>query len=320
MHCLVTGGAGFLGSVLVGSLRSMGVNVDVLSRRGGSDILCADLVQGPPDLPPVGYDVVYHAAGKAHVVPRSVDERGEFFSVNVEGTRHLLTSLDRQARRPAALVLVSTVAVYGLEAGDLLNETTALQATDPYGLSKAQAEDLVQEWGDRSGVRISIVRLPLVAGPNVPGNLGAMVAAMRRGRYLGVGDGTARRSVVNASDVARALPAVASAGGIFHLTDGQHPTFAQIEAAIAEALDRPIPHRIPIGVARIIAGAGDLIERATNRRVPLTRRGLTKMTSSLTFDDSRARTRLGWDPTPVLDVAPEWCGGPTGSPAGRRGA
>ena len=311
MRYLVTGGEGFLGRVLVRTLRSSGAEVDVLGRRSSPGILTADLTLRPPELASSGYDVVYHVAGKAHVVPKTEEERNAFFAVNLHGTRHLLTSLDRLLRQPEALVLISTVAVYGRESGSLLDENTPREASDPYGLSKAQAEDVVREWGDRSGVRIGIVRLPLVAGPSVQGNLGAMVAAMRRGLYLGVGDGTARRSVVNASDVALALPQVAARGGTFHLTDGRHPTFAQIEAAIAGALGRPLPRRIPMLIARGIAAAGDFAGRATGRRMPLTRRALAKMTSTLTFDDARARAEFGWAPTPVLDAAREWCAPPS---------
>src|SRR5690606_7779589 len=144
------------------------------------------------------------------------------------GTEHLLAALERQARLPEAFVLVSTVAVYGREAGEGLTEATPREAEDPYGLSKRQAEDAVQAWGARHGVRVGIVRLPLVAGTGAPGNLGAMVQAIRRGRYLGIGDGSARRSVVLAADVARVLPAVAERGGTYNLTDGRHPSFAEI--------------------------------------------------------------------------------------------
>ena len=63
-----------------------------------------------------------------------------------------------------------------------------------------------------------------------------MIAGLRRGRYAGIGDGSTRRSMVLATDVAAALPELAALAGVFHLTDRQHPSFSELEAAICEAL------------------------------------------------------------------------------------
>jgi len=305
--CLVTGGSGFLGRRVVRSLERQGREVTVLGRAvvPGRRTVLVDLSGGGIDLHAEAFQCVYHVAGLAHIEPRTDEERGRFAIVNVGGTRTLLAALEQCRQLPESFLLVSTVAVYGLEEGVLLDETTERRANDPYGLSKRQAEDLVQEWGARHGVRTAIVRLPLVAGRGAPGNLGRMVAAMARGRYLGVGTGSARRSMVRVTDVAAVLPEVAQSGGIFHLTDGQHPSFAELEAALAAVLGRRPPWHLPMPLARAAAGAGEAIESLTRRRMPLDRRGLVKMTSTLTFSDEKARQALGWAPTRVLDFVPE---------------
>lgn len=307
MRCLVTGACGFLGSIVSDQLQSQGNIIDRLGRSTTPGVRSVDLVAGPPELPAEGYDSVFHLAGKAHVVPRTNEERQQFFDVNVQGTAHVLEALERNERLPQSFVLISTVAVYGRDVGDALTEDTPREATDPYGLSKRQAEDLVLEWGERNGVQVGVVRLPLVAGPGAPGNLGAMIEAMRRGRYAGIGNGGARRSIVNAVDVAAILPTVGSVGGTYHLTDGQHPSFAEIEGTISGVLKKSTPPRIPMAVARVGAVVGDGIVRITGRAFPLTTRSLGKMTSTLTFDDTLARERLGWAPSPVLARAAEWC-------------
>jgi len=305
MRCLVSGRSGFLGRYVVDHAKASGWIIDALGRSRASDI-SHDLADGPPELPQLGYDVVYHAAGKAHLFPRTEEDKEAFFRVNTQGTANLLTALERQERLPQAFVLVSTMAVYGKERGEAITEEAPREASDPYGLSKIQAEDLALEWGERHGVRIGIVRLPLVAGAGAPGNLGAMISAIRRGRYMGIGGGQAKRSVVLASDVARILPVVAEKGGIYNLTDGHHPTFVEIERAIAGAIGRQAPKHIPLSLASVGARVGDVIVKATGRRFPLTSQALSKMTSTLTFDDSKARRELGWEPAPVLDHVKEW--------------
>jgi len=315
--CLVTGGSGFVGRGLVRFLGEHGREVTVLDRTPaeGLPTVLADLGRAPIDLPRAGFHHVYHVAGLAHLVPRTNEERRLFTTVNVEGTRSLLASLSQCEAQPRTLLLVSTVAVYGVEEGELLDESTARRAEDPYGLTKRQAEDLVLEWGERLGVRTAIVRLPLVWGPGAPGTLRRMVRAIAAGRYLGVGGGEARRSLVRLADVVEALPRVEEAGGVFHLTDGHHPSFAELEAALAAALGRGRPRRLPLPLAHAAAGVGDALAALTRRRMPFDRLALSKMTSTLTFSDEKARRSIGWAPTTVLDSVRELVDGGPGGPA-----
>ncbi len=301
--CLVTGGSGFIGRQLVRSLEEQGHEATVLGRSPvpGRRTIHGDLGRPEIDLRAERFDHVYHAAGLAHVEPRTSKGRELFSTVNLEGTRTLLAGLGQCREQPESFLYVSTVAVYGVDRGELLDETTERRATDPYGLSKRRAEDLVLQWGARQGVRTAIVRLPLVAGPRAPGNLREMLAAMAAGRYLGVGSGAARRSMVRVTDVARILPKMAETGGIFHLTDGSHPSFAELESAVAKALGRRPPPHLPVPLARTAALAGDLLEFLTRNRMPFNRRTLVKMTSTLTFSDEKARRVLGWEPSSVLD-------------------
>jgi len=308
-HILITGAHGFLGRYVVEHCQRSGWQVDLLGRSGTADIV-ADLSVGPPKLPPKLYKWVIHIAGKAHMIPADDTERNEFFVVNTSGTKALVEALDKLQALPDALVYISTVAVYGCESGRDLSEDTPRAASDPYGLSKRIAEDIIFEWGAKRGVRIGIVRLPLIAGRGAPGNLGAMINAIAKRRYFGVGKGEARRSIVNAFEVAAALPSVATVGGVFHLTDGVHPSFIEIEAAIAKRLRQSPPPRIPLRIGRLGAYCGDIVQRLGGRTVPFNTRVLRKMTTTLTFDDSRARQLLGWSPTPVLDVIDEWCSVP----------
>jgi nucleoside-diphosphate-sugar epimerase len=119
--------------------------------------------------------------------------------------------------------------------------------------------------------------------------------------------------MVRVSDVAAALPAVAKAGGIFHLTDGHHPSFAELEASLAAALGRRPPRRLPMPLARAAAVVGDAVESLTRRPLPFDRRVLARMTSTLTFSDAKARQAVGWAPTPVLDSVRELLGSSTGA-------
>ena len=305
---LVTGASGFVGAALARRLEASSDRVWRLSRTAaGPRAIACDLSSGQAGdwAATLEVDAVCHAAGLAHLVPRNAAERDRFFAVNEHGTRRLLRALERAPRLPASFVLVSTVAVYGREHGEEIDERTSRDAREPYGLSKRLAEDAAVEWCERHGVRWSIVRLPLVVGPGAPGNLRAMVEGLRRGAYVGIGPGAARRSVVAVDDVADVLPRLAEKGGAFHLTDGRHPSVREIEEGLTAALGKRPPRRLPLGLARPLAAAGTLFESVSRKRFPFTRRTLSKMTSTLTFCDAKARRELAWSPEDVCAKLPE---------------
>lgn len=285
MNILLTGSSGFFGNIIVQKFNDQ--FLQTLNRNLG-DYQC-DLSISSPEFN-VDFDLVIHNAGKAHSVPKSEAEINSFFKVNVEGTKNLLKSLEIKA--PKQFVFISSVAVYGKEIGSNIKEATSLNAIDPYGLSKIQAEKLVEEWCKKYNVICTILRLPLLVGQNPPGNLGSMVKAIKKGYYFNVGGGKAKKSMVLAEDVARFIPTIAPIGGIYNLTDGEHPSFENLSSVIA----RKRTMNLPLFVAFVIAKIGDLL----GSRAPFNSIKIKKITSDLTFDDSKAR-KTGWNPHSVLE-------------------
>lgn len=287
MKLLLTGSNGFLGQVILKKL-SMHYYVSTLSRYN-CDIPC-NLVN---DIPKLNYfDIVVHAAGKAHLIPKSDEENAAFFDVNVKGTQNLLDGLELIGRFPYFFIFISTVAVYGLDHGENINENAPLLAKDSYGLSKIKAEKKILDWCQKNNVVCSILRLPLVVGNNPPGNLRAMIKGIKHGYYFNIDDGKAKKSLVLVEDVADFISIVAPKGGIYNLTDGVNPTFKEISSAISNYKILSLP----LFLAVIIAKIGDLIGSLS----PLNTLKLKKIISSLTFDDSKAKS-IGWKPKSVLE-------------------
>lgn len=288
---LLTGASGFLGKIIRLKYQK---EIISLGRSENEDIVC-DLSKQIPALPAV--DIVIHAAGKAHSVPKTEAENQEFYEVNVNGTIHLLQGLVNTNQLPKAFIFISSVAVYGLESGSDIHDDTPLNAKDPYGKSKIEAEKLVQQWCTEHGVNCTILRLPLLAGPNPPGNLGAMINGISKGYYLNIAGGKAKKSIVMAADVADILFKCAEIGGVYNLTDGYHPSFSELSEVIAAQLGKRKPASIPGFMASVIALIGDV----AGRRAPINTNKLKKITSDLTFDDAKARKLLDWKPVRVLN-------------------
>lgn len=291
---LLTGASGFLGKIIREELSKSDV-VHTLGRELQHDIVCDLSKQGFSNQHP--YSLVVHCAGKAHSVPKTEEEKAAFYDVNYNGTVQLCHSLSASGKLPAHFVFISTVAVYGVDAGEGINEEHPLNGDTPYAKSKILAEAFLTEWSKEHGVILSIIRLPLIAGHNPPGNLGAMINGIRTGRYLSIKGVNARKSVVMATDVAAIIPAMSKIGGIYNLTDSYHPTFAELEVTIASQLGKARPMTISLWMARFLGRIGDL----AGNKSPINSLKLRKIISTLTFDDSKAKASLGWRPHKVLD-------------------
>jgi nucleoside-diphosphate-sugar epimerase len=290
MKIVMTGGSGFLGQIILKELSRYKV---VTISRSGSDIN-VDLSKEVPSLPTV--DLIIHCAGKAHSVPKTEEEKQAFFDVNLKGTANLLSGLEKANSLPKSFVFISTVAVYGCETGVMINENYPLNARDAYGLSKIEAEKLVQSWCNKNNVICSILRLPLLVGENPPGNLGAMINAIKRGYYFNISGGTAKKSMVLGDDVAKIILKAAEIGGTYNLTDGENPAFFALSSYIASELNKSKPKNIPAWLAKLMGRIGDLF----GRKSPINSAKLSKITSDLTFDDAKARIVLGWKPSSIV--------------------
>lgn len=293
MRLLFTGASGFLGKILY-PLLSEKYEVYTMGLSESNDIK-VDLSKDVPDFMSP-YDIVLHACGKAHFVPRTEEEKKSFYDVNYQGTINLCSGL-KKVGVPKSLVFISTVAVYGCESGNMITENHPLDGCSPYAKSKILAENFLKVWCQENGVILSIFRPSLIAGVNAPGNLGAMVRGIKTGRYLSIGNGKARKSVLMAQDIANLLPLVINKGGIYNVCDSHNPSFKELENLIAGQLNKEPPISIPLWIARIMALCGDML----GKYAPINSAKLGKITNSLTFSNERAVNELGWKPLDVLE-------------------
>lgn len=289
---LFTGGTGFLGK----NTRPILDKIYEVTTCGitANDSIKANLATEIPILDKY-YDIVLHACGKAHVVPKSDAEKQAFFDVNYQGTVNLCTALEKVGS-PKALIFISTVAVYGCEFGELISENHPLNGDSPYAKSKIMAEEYLINWCKKNNVILGILRPPLLAGKDAPGNLGAMVNGVRKGFYMNIGGGKVTKSILMAEDIARLVPLVAQKGGIYNVCDSFQPSFGSLSESIAKQLGKRKPFNLPYWMAWCIAKIGDCL----GNKFPLNSYKLEKMTKSLTFSNEKAKQELNWEPLDVL--------------------
>lgn len=292
MKLLFTGGTGFLGKNIY-PLLAKEYDVTLCGITDKDDIK-VNIAKEVPVLNDK-YDIVLHAAGKAHIVPRTEAEKQAFFDVNLQGTKNLCKALEKSGL-PKALIFISTVAVYGCDEGENITEDHPLNGKTPYALSKIQAEEFLTNWCKEHNVVLGIIRPSLIAGPNPPGNLGAMISGIKSGKYLSIGGGKARKSVLMVQDIVTLVNLLAQKGGVYNVCDDSQPTFRDLEKIISKQLGGKRVINIPYWAANILAKIGNIL----GPKAPINSNKLDKITKTLTFSNEKAKRDLGWHPTDVL--------------------
>ena len=316
LRVLVTGATGAVGPAVVRAATEAGHDVRLLVRRVPEDAELAACERCVGDLTTPGavedavrqVDVVIHLAGLLHITNPGPELEAEYERINTTATRQLLDA-SRQAgvRR---VVLASTTAVYGDTAARLATEDTPPAPDTWYAQSKLAAERLVLEAvGEDQAPLGTVLRLSAVYGPRVKGNYRRLVLALARRRFVPLGPGTNRRSLLHERDAGRAFVAAAvhpaAAGRIYNVTDGTPHQVREIVAAISDALGRPHPRvAIPLPVARTLAGAAEGVFRVAGRISPLTRSTIEKYVEDSAVDASRIQRELGF--LPETDLVQGW--------------
>lgn len=314
---VVTGATGTIGPTLVGRLLEAGYQVRILARRQPQCSLFDDSVQVELadicDPAAVGHliqgtDVVFHLAAKLHIPDPPPELHAEYRRVNVEGTRNVVElAVTAGVRR---LVYVSTVTVYGPTDVQVIDESAPARPDTIYSRTKLEGERVTLAAQRADGKPLAVVlRLATVYGPRQKGNFQRLVQALARGRFVPVGDGRNRRTLVYVRDAVGAMLLAAehpeAVGQIFNVTDGCVHTMRDILIAICQALGRPAPRlHLPLPVARAGAAGLEYAFALVGRRAPLARSTLDKFVEDAAYSGQRIQTELGF--RPAYDLQAGW--------------
>jgi UDP-glucose 4-epimerase len=284
----LTGATGFIGRWLVRELPARGYRLRVLLRRPSATPLeAASAVVGDLARPQnmsaalADVDAVIHSAGLAHAMSGVPED--DYRVLNTEAT----IALARAAQRAGArrFVFLSSVrAQSGPTTDVVLTEAGAPHPTDGYGRSKLAAEQGLAQL-DLDWVAL---RLALVFGPGVKGNMAALVRLARSPYPLPLARLAARRSLLALDNLTAAVHAVLTAPGELRrpllVADPGPLTIPEMIAAMRRGLGRR-PGLAPVPLRLL-----EMVMRASGRA-----EAYQRLSGSLVADPS-ALLQLGWMP------------------------
>jgi nucleoside-diphosphate-sugar epimerase len=314
---LVTGATGTVGPQVIAALLDAGYRVRTLSldapRPGwlpdGVEVHTGDVTdRSAVQTAFQGVDSVIHMAALLHIVEPPPSLREVYQRINVGGTAMVVEEAVRQGVR--RVVLFSTIAVYGNAQQQVLTEDVAPYPDTWYAQTKLTAERILLDAAGSDGQPVGVaLRVGAVYGSRMKGNYRRLVLSLARGRFMPVGAGANRRTLVYVKDAARAAVLAmhhpAAAGRVYNVSDGQFHTLREIVEAICAALGRTPPRfSLPVGLVRLGAGVFEDTARLVGRKSPVGRASIDKYTEDVAVSSQRIQTELGF--MPQFDLTRGW--------------
>ena len=300
---LVTGASGFVGGALCASLvnhsplrisvrdkskAELLQNVDIFEASMSPDQDWSSIISG--------VSVVVHCAARVHVMSEeAANPLLEFRRVNVDGTLNLARQASKAGVR--RFVFMSSIKVNG-EYTDLGYPFTADRIpmpSDPYGVSKYEAEMGLKALSKETGMEVVIIRPTLVYGPGVKANFLSMMNWLRRGIPLPLGGITKnRRSFVFLDNLVDLITVCishpAAANQTFLVSDDEDLSTVGLLERMAFALGRPAKLiALPLVLITLVA---KLLGRSYIAQ---------RLCGSLQVDVKKTKDLLGWSPPVSVD-------------------
>jgi UDP-4-keto-D-QuiNAc 4-reductase len=295
MNFLITGATGFVGSALCQLLESSAHTVYGVVRNADAQLPSSVkpiLISSIADLAshPIlsSIDVVIHLAARVHQMKdTSADPLSEFRSINTQATKDLaIAAATAGVKR---FVYLSSIKVNGDGQAAPYTEQSEPQADDPYGMSKWEAECVLNDLAATTGLEVVILRPPLVYGAGVKANFLNLMKLVDRGIPLPLGAVQNQRSLVYVGNLVDAIATCAThpnaVGQTFLVSDNADVSTAELVEKIAKSMNKPV-RLVSISPVLLTNLARIFGKTAT----------VDRLFGSLTIDSSKLRQTLNWQP------------------------
>ncbi len=296
---LITGVTGFAGRAVAAWLLKKGYKVVGSSRmeisHAGFPVFSVLDLKEQTDWKSALEDVevVVHLAARAHQMADGQDAAILYHEANVIGTE-VLAMQAAEAGVRHFICISSTKAVITTSTCEILSEDTPCKPLDPYGVAKYQAELAVAKIACETGMAYTVLRPPLMYGPEVKGNMASLISLIRRLPFLPLGGISNSRSLLAVKNLASIIETVIlnekAYGKTYMISDGEKISTSELARILAEVFN---PRCHIINMPGFFWNAF--------RKLPLICERVDRLTGSLAVDSSLIERELGWKPVVSME-------------------
>lgn len=288
----VTGATGRIGKHLVSALLNQGEKVRTLVKEGiveneNVEIFYGDILDKESLKKAVeNVDIIYHLAAIVdYLAPKEL-----MFSVNVIGTKNLL-----EVSKAKKFIYLSSTSAMGKKLKEIpANENTPCNPSDFYGRTKLDAEKLVKEAG---GI---IIRSADVFGPGFTEGYDFVISSLESGSLPIIGDGKNFIQWIHISDLIQALLLAKENGkpGETYIVAGKEiKTLNECLSLLCKYLNiEPPKKHVSKFLAKTMANFKVLKAKIKKERPKVIPEYINKITANRSFDISKAKKELGFEP------------------------
>jgi UDP-glucose 4-epimerase len=283
MNILITGASGFIGQTLTSRLLSQGHSIRVMGRN-----------EAPTGFENSNYDCLIHLAGRAHVLKETAtDVYQAFKQANVDYSLKVAQfALHLQIKK---FVFLSSIGVNGKHSLNRpFTESDTPEPHNDYAQTKWEAESALKEFFKGSNTALTIIRPPLVYGPNPKANFSALLSLCCSPLPLPFGAIDNRRSLISIDNLCHFIELCcthqASANQTFLISDDHDISLNELVSTIRKTLHRT-PGLIPIPMP-ILKTIFTLIGKKQLNQ---------QLLGNLQIDTTKAKQVLNWRPLISFD-------------------
>jgi len=284
VNILITGASGFIGKSLTRYLANQGHHITAFQRNDFNESTATTQQ----------YDCLIHLAGRAHILHETTaDAYQSFKAANVDYTLKMATLAQKLGIKQ--FIFMSSIGVNGKYSIDKpFTEKDTAQPHNDYARTKWEAELALKAFFEKSETVLTIIRPPLVYGPDPKANFKALLSLCRSPLPLPLGAVHNRRSLVGIDNLCQFIDLCchhpAAAHQTFLISDDHDVSIAELVTLIRQALHRaPWLVPIPTSVLKVIFSL--LGKRNLNEQ----------LLADLQVDTTKAKQLLNWRPATSVD-------------------
>lgn len=295
MNIAIIGGSGFVGTKLLDEIINSEfinsiINIDKLnSTKFASltrigDVLNVETIEQLLD----GIDLVILLAAEHRddVSPTSL-----YYDVNVQGMRNVLQAM--KTNNVNRLLFTSSVAIYGLDKNNP-DESFPADPFNHYGISKWQAEQVLQDWyNEHNDWNINIIRPTVIFGEGNRGNVFNLLKQIASGKFMMIGKGENQKSMSYIGNVVAfiqfLIKNVIDGYNVYNYVDKPDFNTNDLVYHTGQILDKNIPSlKIPYALGMLGGYCFDVLAFLTRKKLPISSVRVKKFCAVTKYDSTKA--------------------------------